>query len=399
LSEFNKTLSLIIDPRQLKLNIISKIQEIIHVKRIFLFLYNEDFQRYGLSDVIGVDKGQYSKYYLTSKDKLIYWLSVNEKHILLKQNDGIRSFFSIHEQNMLCEMDVAFISPLKVMNRLTGLVFLGHKVNGKDYKSDEVELLKILLDQAALAFENASLYQSQKDRLKKMYRSDRLAMMGQLAAGAAHEIRNPLTSIRSTIQYVQKDIKDPVKAKMTSELINEVDRINEIIHGLLSFSNPDKLNKEQVDLLQLISQSILLITNTAKKKNCEVELEYNTDNRELFADPSQLKQVFLNILMNAIQAIKDVGKISIIIDLNERVEKGFNKPILEYIISIIDTGIGISPENLEKIFDPFFTTKEDGTGLGLSISYGIIVQNKGDIAIESEVGKGTKVVVKLPVSD
>jgi two-component system, NtrC family, sensor kinase len=286
---------------------------------------------------------------------------------------------------------------LKVMNRLTGLVFLGQKTNGKDYKNDEIELLKILLDQSAIAFENASLYQNQKDRLKKMYRADRLAMMGQLAAGAAHEIRNPLTSIRSTIQYVQKDIKDPVKAKMTSELLSEVDRINEIIQGLLSFSNPDKLNQEQVDLQQLITQSVLLITNTAKKKNCKVKLDYNTDKKELFADPSQLKQVFLNILMNAIQAITDEGKITIHIDWNERIEKGFDKPIVEFIISIIDTGTGISAENLEKIFDPFFTTKEDGTGLGLSISYGIIIQHGGDIAIESEVGKGTKVVVKLPV--
>ena len=399
LSEFNKTLSLIIDPTQLKSNIISKIQEIIHVNRIFLFLYNEDFHRYALTDVIGVNKKQYAKYYFTSKDKLIYWLSVNEKHIFLKQNEGVRSFFSAHEQNMLSEMDVSFIYPLKVMNRLTGLVFLGQKTNGKEYQNEETELLKILLDQSAIAFENASLYQNQKDRLKKMYRADRLAMMGQLAAGAAHEIRNPLTSIRSTIQYVQKDIKDPVKAKMTTELLSEVDRINDIIQGLLSFSNPDKLNQEQVDLQQLINQSILLITNTAKKKNCEVVLEYNTDKKELLADPSQLKQVFLNILMNAIQAITDEGKITITIDWNERIEKGFDRPVLEFIIAIIDTGTGISPENQEKIFDPFFTTKEDGTGLGLSISFGIIVQHGGDVTIESEPGQGTKVVVKLPVRD
>lgn len=398
LSEFNKSLSLIIDPEQLKSNIVSKIQEIINVNRIFLFLYNEDLHRYTLTDVIGVSKKQYAKYYFTAKNKLIYWLSVNERSLLLTKNESVRSFFSQHEQNMLMDMNVTYIHPLKVMNRLTGLVFLGQKINGKNYNNEEIELLKILLDQAAIAFENANLYQNQKDRLKKMYRADRLAVMGQLAAGAAHEIRNPLTSIRSTIQYVQKDIKDPVKAKMTYELLSEVDRINEIIQGLLSFSNPDKLNQEQIDLQHLINQSITLIANTAKKKNCDIVLEYNTDKKKLFADPSQLKQVFLNILMNAVQAIKKEGEITIIIDWNERIEKGFDKPILEFIVSIIDTGKGISQENLERIFDPFFTTKEDGTGLGLSISYGIIIQHGGDIAIESELGKGTKVIVKLPVN-
>ncbi len=399
LSEFNKTISLIIDPELLKSNIVSKIQEIIHVNRIFLFLYNEDYHRYTLTNVIGVSKNQYTKFYFTPKDKLIYWLSVNEKHILLAQNESVCSFFSSYERNMLKEMDVSYIHPLKVMNRLIGLIFIGQKSNGKDYLNEEIELLKILLDQAAIAFENANLYQNQKDRLKKMYRTDRLAMMGQLAAGAAHEIRNPLTSIRSTIQYVQKDIKDPVKAKMTSELLREVDRINEIIHGLLSFSNPDKLRLEQVDLQQLINQSILLITNTAKKKNCNIALEYNTDKIELFADSSQLKQVFLNILMNAIQSIQDEGRITVSIDWNERIEKGFDKPVLEFIISVIDNGMGISQENLEKIFDPFFTTKNDGTGLGLSISYGIVVQHEGDISVTSKLGRGTKVMVKLPVGN
>jgi len=257
--------------------------------------------------------------------------------------------------------------------------------------------LTILLDQAALAFENAYLFQSQKDRIKKMYRADRLAILGQLAAGAAHEIRNPLTSIRGTIQYVQKDIKDPVKAKMTSELLNEVDRINGIIQGLLSFSSPDELNAEMIDLEQLMNQTVLLTLNSAKEKKCEISVEYNTEKKDLMADPSQLKQVFLNIIMNAIYSIQDTGKVNIIVDMNDSSVSDLYRQRQEYIITFIDNGAGISPENMEKIFDPFFTTKEEGTGLGLSISYGIIVQHGGDIKVESEPGRGTKVVVKLPV--
>lgn len=396
LSEFNKSLSLIIDPNQLRANVISKIQQIINVERIFLFLYSDDYHRYILSDVIGVSKSPYSKYYFTPKDKLIYWLSVNEKHILLYRDEGVRSFLSNHEKNMIKEMNVRYIHPLKAMNRLTGLIFLGQKPNDKNFRNDEIEMLKILLDQASIAFENANLYQNQKDRIKKMHRTDRLAIIGQLAAGAAHEIRNPLTSIRSTIQYVQKNMNDPVKEKMTKELLGEVDRINEIIQGLLSFSNPDKLKPEQVDLKQLIEQTILLTSNITKKKNCKINIEYKTEKKDLIADPSQLKQVFLNIIMNAIHAVKKEGDINITIDWNEKVEKGLDKPVQEYIITFIDDGAGISPENMEKIFDPFFTTKEDGTGLGLSISYGIIIQHGGDISVESGLGEGTSVVVKVP---
>ena len=120
------------------------------------------------------------------------------------------------------------------MNRITGIICLGPKIDTTPYTDEEINLLDIHLGQAALAFENAYLYEQQKSRLKKMYRTDRLATLGQLAAGAAHEIRNPLTSIRSTIQYLHKDFKDETKSKLVAEVIEEVDRINDIIEGLVN---------------------------------------------------------------------------------------------------------------------------------------------------------------------
>lgn len=399
LSEFHKSLTLITDTKLITSYVIAKIQEIIKVNKVFLFLYNEDYHRFVLSNVTGVDKTLYSRYYFTQKDKLIHWLNVNEKYIIFNQDNGVQSFFSSHEKNILKELDVNYVHPLKVMNRLIGVIFLGQKLNESEYNKNDIELLSILLDQAAFAFENTNLYQNQKDRIKKMYRADRLAILGQLAAGAAHEIRNPLTSIRSTIQYIKKGIKDPVKAKMTSGLLEEVDRINDIILGLLSFSNPDILKQEQIDLEELINQTVLLVSNTAKKKNCLISVDFNANRNDLFADASQLKQVFLNIIMNSIESIIDKGIIRITIDLNERYEKGANEPINEYLITIKDNGGGISQEDMENIFDPFYTTRIDGTGLGLSISYGIITQHNGDVSIESKLGKGTKVVIKLPINE
>jgi len=290
-----------------------------------------------------------------------------------------------------------------VMNRITGLILLGPKENREKFTTDEIETLIALLGQTAFAFENAYLYQQQKTRLRKMYRADRLATLGQLAAGAAHEIRNPLTSIRSTIQYLQKDVQDEAKRNLVSELIGEVDRINEIIEGLLSFSKPNKLQSEDVDIESLIEQTLQLVRTSAMKSNIDVTLDFKAREKLLSADPSQLKQVFLNIIMNGIQAMENGGSLYISVDIRQTGDSslGVKK---SFFIEFRDSGAGIPREDLDHIFDPFFTTKKDGTGLGLSISYGIIQQHGGDIEIESfsendkPGNSGTSVAVLLPIT-
>jgi two-component system NtrC family sensor kinase len=137
-----------------------------------------------------------------------------------------------------------------------------------------------------------------------------------------------------------------------------------------------------------------LVSNTARKEGIEISLNYHAEREDIFADPSQLKQVFLNIIMNSIQAIEqEPGKI----DINIIFSDGQYKYTSEYLIEIIDNGKGISTENIDKIFDPFFTTKNEGTGLGLSISYGIINQHGGEIEFFSKPRKGTKVKIRIPL--
>jgi signal transduction histidine kinase len=248
-----------------------------------------------------------------------------------------------------------------------------------------------------VAFENALLYQEQKQRLRKMFRADRLATIGQIAAGAAHEIRNPLTSIRSTIQYLKKKNTDTDQEAMLGELMGEVDRIDEIIHGLLSFSKPVQPQKEQVELEALLKQVLTLTASMARKNRVEVQFQPPNESAVTRADPSQLKQVFLNILLNAIQAMKEGGRLTIHMECIEKGEE--KKKQIYYRFRFQDTGCGISDENLEYIFDPFYTTKKEGTGLGLSISYGIIQQHGGEIEVASTTKgkqKGTTVTVLLP---
>ena len=277
-------------------------------------------------------------------------------------------------------------------------IFLGKKTDGAPFTEQELNLLSILINQATFAIEHASLYEQQTERLKKMYRTDRLATLGELAAGAAHEIRNPLTAIRSTIQYLSKDFSaDPVKSEMVTELISEVERINKIVQGLLSFARPSDLNTSDINIEQLINQTLLLVTNTLRKQNVEVEFEYFTDNTTIQGDAEQLKQVFLNIILNAVEAMgKNPPERSRTLIIS--IEKGtpINTHSRYLIISFEDSGKGIEQKNIENVFNPFFTTKEEGTGLGLAICYGIINRHEGEIEVKSVPDKGTCINIKLP---
>jgi len=400
LTEFSRSLTLIVDLEQLKDNISSKIREIIKVENIFIYLINPDLNRFQLAKARGFEIKENDKFYFLPEEPMIRWLAVNETYLIISENSQIFSFFSKREQELLKTTHVDFIFPLIAMNRVTGLVCLGSKASGAKFNREEIELLTTFLGQASLAFENAYLYQQQKSRLRKMYRADRLATLGQLAAGAAHEIRNPLTSIRSTIQYLQKTIKEGAKKELVSGLIQEVDRINEIIEGLLSFSKPSKPETELINLDSLLEQSLTLVATTTKKRKIDIDYQFNAAEKQLEADPSQLKQVFLNIMMNALQAMDDGGNLQISVESSRKDGQFSTDPQKNFLITFKDSGKGIPKDSLEHVFDPFFTTKKDGTGLGLSISYGIIQQHGGEIEIYSSnesKDQGTKVVITLPI--
>ncbi|MDL2247878.1 histidine kinase, partial [Bacteroides sp. OttesenSCG-928-J23] len=189
-----------------------------------------------------------------------------------------------------------------------------------------------------------------------------------MAAGAAHEIRNPLTAIRSTIQYLSKDFKDdPVKSEMVSELISEVERINKIVQGLLSFARPSLINAAEVNIEQLINQTLLLVQTTLIKQQVEVQFEFFEENTLVLGDAEQLKQVFLNLMLNAIEAMganPPERQRTLIISIESGAHISTNTRML--LITFEDTGQGIEEKHLENVFNPFFTTKDEGTGLGLA---------------------------------
>jgi signal transduction histidine kinase len=394
----NLSFSIISDLKQLRDYFCSRIRELLAVDKVFIFLLHSDTNKYMLLNEAENEPCQHEKYIFSPSDKLIFWLSVNKTFINFDENPDVVSFITEHERQMLEKMKVTMAYPFVVMNKVKGLMLIGKKTDGSQFEKNDFSNLAIILDQAGFAFESAYSYQLQQERTRKMYRADRLATLGELAAGAAHEIRNPLTSIRSSIQFLKRKLPEASDQEMANSLIDEVDRINSILEAMLSFARPQEPKKEQFNLKQLLLQLLQLTINTARKKNIAVQFLFNTENEIIEADSNQLKQAFLNILMNAFQSIEhNNGKIDITID-QIKITRYTGKTEYLYLIQIADNGSGIDSENLERIFDPFYTTKEDGTGLGLSITYGIITRHNGEIEINSEVNKGTVVKIKIPVS-
>ncbi len=393
LSEFNRSLMLIADKQLLISNFLSKVNQITPVQGIFLFLPDENTEKYKMQ---GLEDKNVS--YFMGRGKLMNWLAVNERPLVVSESSSLLSYFSEEERKLLSRLNAELVYPLNVMNRISGILVMGKKVNGKEFDKKELELLSLLFGQAAFAIEHASLYEIQRDRLKRMYRTDRLAVLGELAAGAAHEIKNPLTSIRSTIQYLSNDFDvESEKGQMMHELLNETERINKIVQGLLSFARPSELNSMEINLEQLINQTLLLVNNTLKKQRIEVEFEYFTEQTTIMGDAEQLKQVCLNIILNAVEAMKENDEShprTLYISMEEGTLIDVRSRYL--LISFEDTGKGIDEEDIENVFNPFFTTKEEGTGLGLAICFGIINRHKGELEVRSTLGKGTCFTIKLP---
>jgi two-component system NtrC family sensor kinase len=224
----------------------------------------------------------------------------------------------------------------------------------------------------------------------QLFRSEKLASLGKLAAGVAHEINNPLTGVLTNSSLLLEDLEDgDPKKDDVQVIVNETIRCREIVKRLLDFARQTKPLKKQTNINSLIENIVLLVRNQTSFRNINIERNLSENIPEIMADSDQIQQVFINFILNASDAMPKGGTLNI----DSRIME--NGEFIE--IRFTDNGTGISEENKNRIFDPFFTTKESGTGLGLSITYGIVEQHGGTIHVESELGKGTTFIVQLPI--
>ena len=229
-----------------------------------------------------------------------------------------------------------------------------------------------------------------QEKQAQLVESEKLASIGKLAAGIAHEINNPLTSVLtfSSLLLEQCPEDDPRHGRLKM-IVKETTRARNIVRHVLSFAKEAPLRTEKININQPVTEIVESLIAQEAFKGIELDLDLAKDLPDIFIDPVQIGQVVLNILLNATHAIISPGKIQV----STRAAGNF----IELIVS--DTGKGIPEEHLQKIFDPFFTTKDKskGTGLGLAVSYGIIKKHGGDIEVRSTVNEGSTFIVRLPL--
>ncbi len=396
LQDFSRTLLLVVDPAALQASIAARLTELFGCDRVVFLQLEAGRAAFVPRFSSGIPLEEWGDFMPRRRGSLAKWLLVNETCLVVPRAPGVYEYLSEGERQMLERWGIRVCIPLVSLNRLTGIILLGSQHPEWEIPDGDIELLRSLAAQAALAIENALLYQQQRDRLRRIYRAERLAAAGQLAAGVAHEIRNPLTSIRSTLQYVMQDYQkgDP-KAQLLHELLNEVDRIERTVNGLLALTRLGDFDPEPVNIQDALDQSLVLIRAQAQRQKVNIDLKPAARDLRVMGVTNELKQVFLNILLNALQALPEGGVIHC--ESEEGVPEDAPVAHRWAQVKISDTGIGIAPELLDKIFDPFFTTKREGTGLGLSVCHGIIQRHEGEIDIQSEIGKGTAVSIRLPL--
>ncbi|MFC1820014.1 ATP-binding protein [Thermodesulfobacteriota bacterium] len=224
---------------------------------------------------------------------------------------------------------------------------------------------------------------------EEIRRKEKLAALGSLAAGVAHEIRNPLSSIKGLASYFGSKFAEGSDDRQTAGvMVREVDRLDRVISELLYFARPSELNLKLTDINDVLEHTVRLAQQDAKTKNIEIEWSENRNLPRVLLDPDRFSQCLLNLYLNAIQAMDEGGVLSVksLLSFNEDIK-----------IEIADTGKGMNPDEIKKIFDPYFTTKSSGTGLGLAIVHKIIEAHQGRIDVKSTPGKGTVFSVFIPL--
>ncbi|MBN2364631.1 MAG: hypothetical protein EH225_00640 [Calditrichaeota bacterium] len=244
-----------------------------------------------------------------------------------------------------------------------------------------------------------------KELQEEMTRMDRLASLGVMASGIAHEIRNPLAGIKAIAQTFEEELaKDDPKNEYVTRIIKQVNRLDDLLKSLFSYAKPQKPNRQFSSVQEIIYDVLSLLKQKLQSQNIKLIQSIQKPLKDVFVDNSQIQQVLFNLVLNSIEAIEGPGEISITVnEIRDDAATFRRKPFYNKItdkpyilIRISDSGYGISPENLQQIFNPFFTTKNFGTGLGLSIVYQIVQENNGIIYFESEKNVGTDCYLFLP---
>jgi signal transduction histidine kinase len=284
--------------------------------------------------------------------------------------------------------------PLTYREAVIGVIEAVNKAGG-DFDEHDCELLSTLAGSAAIAIENARLYQAERELRKlveqsqlQLVQTEKLAATGRLAASLAHEINNPLQAIHNSLQLMlmfQLEMEEQREYLQIAE--EEIERLMGLVSSILEFARPPRRETQPTNLNDIAARVLTLANKYLQHRRIAVKRELSPDLPNTLGAADELEQVFINLVLNAVDAMPDGGTLSV---SSWQDEDG------SAAMAFADTGHGIPAEHLDRIFEPFFSTRDEGTGLGLSVSYNVIERHKGEITVESTVEKGSTFTVRLP---
>lgn len=384
--------------------ILDGVTKAIGFDRTRLYLVDEEKNILECKMAVGIEKEKIEGINLPlDKENSMVARSVIEKDSFIVKNasSDLRVNKDLRE---LFDLDSFAVVPLIGKDKVLGAITADNLFSDHIITPEKFESLITFANQAGLALENAKMYDELKsfsrqleERVRiatedlkktqeKLIQSEKLAALGKLSAGIAHEIRNPLTSIKILIHSLAENLKDSEAKEDIKVIEDEIERMNRIIKRFLDFARPKEPEFSSVDINQILEETINLVSGEVKEHNIALEKGLSTLPR-IQADEEQMKQIFLNLFLNAIQAMPEGGKLRI----KTKVVDG-PCPVQ---IEIQDEGAGIPDQIKDKLFEPFFTTKEEGIGLGLSIVKRIIDDHRGSIEVKDNHPRGTVFTVNF----
>ena len=376
---------LLIDQSLLLENTVESIKKATAIKDVNLILFKG-----GSTQVVGGDENT-----LIARDDILNTIRYFDKgEIAVLDRHEITDASIINEMKRL---EMFFVFPIFKDRKLTGLLTLGKSRRGMRLPADGLEQLMIIANQISSAMAKAELIQEKLQLEIKMYENERLSSLGRLSTSVAHEVKNPLSSIKSIVQVLKEDSENrgfftskTKTQKSLSIIVEEIDRLTKVVNQLLVFAKPQGDSKTNVKINDLINKVLVVIRDEAKMNNIDIHLDISDNLPLIIADEGSLTEVFFNLIHNAIQAMSEGGNLTISITYEQKDD--YIRVVFE------NNGPGISQEDIGKIFEPFYTTKQMGTGLGLAIVKKKLEEVKGLIHVESE-DSTTKFIVNIPSSE
>ncbi len=397
LNEINKVITSSLDLDQILSQAMHVIQRILHVEAGSLLLLDEGSGLLEFKKILSGSQERIAGFKLRLSEGIAGHVAQDGEPLLVLDAQNDPRFCPRMDEAIALVTRSVLCVPLKVKDRIIGVIEVINRLDGQ-FDENDLWLLNYMAGSVAIALENARLYTELSDFARELEKSqaqliqaEKLAAMGRLAASIAHEINNPLQAIHNCLHLtLKKPLNEEKKTRYLGMAQEEVERLIAIVQRMLEFYRSSRVGMAPTDVHTIIENVLALSSKRLQHGKIAVTKKLAPNLPTINAVSDQLKQVFLNIVINAIEAMPEGGELCIETKLSEDGD-GLS-------VAFTDTGVGLSEKDRESIFEPFFTTKATGTGLGLSVSYGIIERHGGRIEVQSELGKGATFAVHLPLN-